>query len=333
MAESQENPELVLAVDEVVDDTHSIFGGSEISSTASLRSSLLEYRHENGRTYHRYKEGKYNLPNDEKESDRLDLVHHLWLLTLDDQLGVAPPCRSTKVDRVLDVGTGTGIWAMDFGDEHPEATVFGNDLSAIMPPDAPPNVRFEVDDIEEEWTYSRPFEYIHSRLMTSSINDWSVYLRRCFENLQPGGYLELQEMDLFPRSDDGTLREDSAFLRWANFLYDASIKCGRPYVEMATITTLMNEAGFEDVTIRVFKWPSNPWPKDPKFKEIGIWNNENNMAGIEGFSMAPFTRALNWSPQEVNVFLVDVRKDINDRGIHAYWPMYCIVGRKPEISA
>ncbi|TEA17087.1 putative methyltransferase tdiE [Colletotrichum sidae] len=57
------------------------------------------------------------------------------------------------------------------------------------------------------------------------------------------------------------------------------------------------------------------------------------MAGIEGFSMAPFTRALNWSPQEVNVFLVDVRKDINDRGIHAYWPMYCIVGRKPEISA
>ena len=25
------------------------------------------------------------------------------------------------MQRVLDVGTGTGIWAMDYGDEHPEA--------------------------------------------------------------------------------------------------------------------------------------------------------------------------------------------------------------------
>lgn len=45
----------------------------------------------------------------------------------------------------------------------------------------PPNVKFEVDDIEDEWTYSRPFEYIHSRLMTSSLSDWPVFLRRCFE--------------------------------------------------------------------------------------------------------------------------------------------------------
>jgi ubiquinone/menaquinone biosynthesis C-methylase UbiE len=27
------------------------------------------------------------------------------------------------VNHVLDLGTGTGIWAMDFADEHPEAEV------------------------------------------------------------------------------------------------------------------------------------------------------------------------------------------------------------------
>jgi ubiquinone/menaquinone biosynthesis C-methylase UbiE len=36
----------------------------------------------------------------------------------------------SKVKRVLDVGTGTGIWAIDFGDEHPEAEVKG-DISKL----------------------------------------------------------------------------------------------------------------------------------------------------------------------------------------------------------
>lgn len=30
-----------------------------------------------------------------------------------------------KVRNVLDIGTGTGVWAMDFADEHPKAQVVG----------------------------------------------------------------------------------------------------------------------------------------------------------------------------------------------------------------
>ncbi|KAF9871155.1 hypothetical protein CkaCkLH20_11324 [Colletotrichum karsti] len=349
MAHPQHNPEVVIAVDEEVrltsEVTVSAFSAkiygrltmhdrkleatnahgnlkSLASSSTSLRSSLRDYREENGRTYHVYKDGKYNLPNDAREKDRLDLVHQTWLLTLDDRLGVAPPCKeNSTVGRVLDVGTGTGIWAMNFGDEHPESEVYGNDLSAIMPGHVPPNVKFEVDDIEEEWTWSRPFEYIHSRLMTSSISDWPLYLRRCFDNLEPGGYLELQEMDLFPKSDDGTLKPESDFLKWANLLYESSVKFGRPYVQMSTIRNYMVEAGFEDVKMDVYKWPSNSWPRDTKFKELGIWNNEQVLEGLEGFTMAPLTRALEWTPAEVNVLLMNVRKDVNNRAIHAYWPI------------
>lgn len=45
----------------------------------------------------------------------------------------------------------------------------------------PPNVRFEIDDIEEPWTFSQPFDYIHSRTMTGSIADWKRYIQRCYE--------------------------------------------------------------------------------------------------------------------------------------------------------
>ena len=45
----------------------------------------------------------------------------------------------------------------------------------------PPNVEFQIDDLEDEWTYSKPFNYIHSRMLAGSIKDWRAYLQNCFE--------------------------------------------------------------------------------------------------------------------------------------------------------
>lgn len=87
---------------------------------------------------------EYNLPNDGQENERLgittrrcswissysrnaDLQHHLFLLTFNDKLGLSPPNeREAKTKRVLDLGTGTGVWAVDYADEHSEAEVSHN---------------------------------------------------------------------------------------------------------------------------------------------------------------------------------------------------------------
>lgn len=53
-----------------------------------------------------------------------------------------------------------------------------------------------------------------------------------------------------------------------------------------------------------------------------MWNLENMAPALEGFSMALFTRVLGWSKEEVQTFLIDVRKELKDPKIHAYWPMY-----------
>ncbi len=34
---------------------------------------------------------------------------------------------------VLDIGTGTGIWAIEMADQYPDATVIGTDLSPVQP--------------------------------------------------------------------------------------------------------------------------------------------------------------------------------------------------------
>ncbi|KAJ4196191.1 hypothetical protein NW759_016423 [Fusarium solani] len=125
--------EPVIHVD-VDDEEDSTVGDDNASSTASVTSSILNYRLENGRTYHAYKEGKYYMPNDEKENNRLDLQHNLFLLTFGNKLGLSPPnLPEFKTGRVLDLGTGTGIWAIDFADEHPETEVIGVDLSPTQP--------------------------------------------------------------------------------------------------------------------------------------------------------------------------------------------------------
>jgi SAM-dependent methyltransferase len=153
-----------------------------VSSTASISSSILKYREENGRTYHAYKDGKYLFPNDELEKDRLDLQHHLFSLTFDGKLFTCPVTDQEKqIHHVLDVGTGTGIWAIDFADEYPQAQVLGVDLSPIQPLFVPPNVKFEVDDLEEPWTFSYQFDFIYSRMTTASFKNWPRFFEQSFE--------------------------------------------------------------------------------------------------------------------------------------------------------
>ncbi|KAI8314131.1 Secondary metabolism regulator LAE1 [Colletotrichum sp. SAR11_59] len=313
------------------DDTASERGESTSESTQSVTASIFNYRQENGRTYHAYKDGKYTLPNDERENDRLDLQHNLFLITFDDRLGNAPPNDpGAKVGRVLDVGTGTGIWACEFGDEHPEAEVLGFDLSATFPS------LFEVDDLEEPWIYSRKFDYIHSRMMNGCIADWDAYARKCSDNLNPGGWLEINEISLMPKSDDGTLKDDAMIFKMAKLVREATIQFGRVATDMEDIKEVLIRAGYVDVKVLKFKWPTNMWPKDARYKEIAKWSQENILGGWEPLCLATITRAHGWTKEEVLVGTMHCRNEFNDRSIHAYYPVYSAFGRKPteaEVAA
>ena len=162
--------------------------GSESSSlrSASLASSMRSYRYENGRRYHAYRDGKYLLPNDEPEQDRLDFYHHIWRLIIGGDLFSAP--IGTNPQRVLDLGTGTGIWSIDFADEFPSALVIGTDLSPIQPTDVPPNCKFYVDDFESEWTFGpdETFDFIHGRALGGCIANYDLLYQRIYDNLKPG---------------------------------------------------------------------------------------------------------------------------------------------------
>jgi hypothetical protein len=45
----------------------------------------------------------------------------------------------------------------------------------------PPNLQFEIDDLEQPWNFSRKFDYIHSQLMIGAFSDWPKFCRQSFE--------------------------------------------------------------------------------------------------------------------------------------------------------
>jgi hypothetical protein len=123
------------------------------------------------------------------------------------------------------------------------------------------------------------------------------------------------------KSDDGTLSEDGPIMTWSKLLNESSIKLQQAYQKIDGFKDIMAEAGFTDIVDSRFKWPTNHWPKDKKYKELGVWNNENVAIGLESLTIAPFTRAHGWSIEDIQVFLTEVRKDLNNPRIHGYWPM------------
>lgn len=313
---------------EADDDADSALGVASIGdSTTSVSSSILKHRTENGRTYHAYKEGKYLLPNDETEKDRLDLQHHIHLMDRDGKLTSIE--FEKPIHRVLDVGTGTGIWAIDYADEHPETEVLGVDLSPIQPSFLPPNVKFEIDDVEEPWTWHDKFDFIHMRTMTGCIADWAKLIKQAYEHTTPGGYIELWDPIAPAKCDDTSMKPDSALLKWSNLLVEATTKSGRAWGEAASYGTFLEKAGYTDIKLIVSYWPMNTWPKNKKMKEIGRWQCSNFTNGASGISMALFTRLLGWSAEEVEVFLIDVKREMKDTSIHVYWEMYTWSARKP----
>lgn len=81
------------------------------SASTSAESSVRDYLYENGRRYHSFREGTYNFPNDDVEQEREDMKHAMVKLLCSQKLHFSP--LGEHPQQILDMGTGTGIWAIE----------------------------------------------------------------------------------------------------------------------------------------------------------------------------------------------------------------------------
>jgi hypothetical protein len=147
--------------------------------------------------------------------------------------------------------------------------------------------------------------------------------------MKPGGWIELQDLLHKAHCDDGTMPKDYLVQKWLEHVATGLAALGPDLLAAEKNAQYLRDAGFVNVEERVFKVPIGTWPRNKKLKMVGLYGRMMIYDGLEGNSLGPFTRGLGWTPDEVQVFLVDVRRALLDNSVHAYLPFHCIFGQKP----
>lgn len=193
------------------------------------------------------------------EQDRLDLQHKLITVLMDNALYRSPIDRPRNV---LDIATGTGIWAIQFAELHPESAVVGTDLSLIQPRGSvlPPNVSFVKEDSErDEWVFAQAFDFVYLRFVLSCFDDHRTVMRKALDGMRPGGWIELLDPTFELLCTDGTT-EGTGIKRWSDLILQSGPVVGRDFLVAKNYKQWLLDVGFVDVVEEVLPCPSESFP-------------------------------------------------------------------------
>ncbi len=147
----------------------------------------------------RLADAPYVLPSDDKEINRLDFQHYMLRYTL--RGNYAAPIETPH--SILDVGSGTGRWAIEMARLFPNANVIGTDIAPPNPDQAPPdeaarpdNYAFIQGNILEGLPFADgAFDFTHMRLLLFAIPEarWPDVTRELVRVTRPGGWIEMVE--------------------------------------------------------------------------------------------------------------------------------------------
>jgi trans-aconitate methyltransferase len=286
---------------------------------------------ENGRTYHGYRRGAYLFPCDEQEQDRLDIYHKL--ITEARHGDGLIYCPHQPNGRILDLGCGTGIWAIDVAHKYPESFVLGVDLAATQPRNRPRNCDFYSPwDFEHPWCLGENYwDLIHLQMGLGSVASWPSLYKKVFAHLRPGAWFEHVEVDFEPRAEGNQL-ENKALSDWWKWMKTTTENANRPIAHSSQQTiNWLEEEGFVEVVHQIVGLPLNPWHDDEHEREVGRWYNLALCESLESLTLAPLCRygGPQWDPSRVKELTNAVKFEAYDKNLRAYNLLHIYQARKP----
>ncbi|KAI6784792.1 uncharacterized protein J7T54_007885 [Emericellopsis cladophorae] len=286
------------------------------NESMSLLPSLYEHSYAHGRRYHRYRHGRYPIPNDEDEQSREEMLHAMMLEATDGRLFYSP-LDERSVKKLVNLGTGTGMWPIE-----------RTDLSPIQPYWVPVNVKFYVDDVEAEWMNGDDFDFVHLRNMIAVLRAPVDVLRQAYEHLSPGGWIELQDVNGQVHTDDDAGLEDWFLSRFTQHKVDAYAQFGTNAHAAVLGGDQLREADFVNIRHNYIKLPYGTWPKDKVMLIVGMYYRTACAKFFSALGAIHFP-LLGWRKAEMEVSCAECRQGMRDPNVHAYGKMHFRSGQKP----
>ncbi|HKT39917.1 MAG TPA: methyltransferase domain-containing protein [Ktedonobacterales bacterium] len=192
----------------------------------------------------------YIVPWDIEEHNRLDFQHFMLRYALHGNY--AAPIGTPQ--SILDVGSGTGRWAIEMANLFAHASVVGFDIS---PPPVdllgekgmemrPRNYQFVLGNLLEGLPFpDNSFDYVHMRALVTAIphNRWQGVIDDLALVTRPGGWVESLEVTFL----EGGGPAVNQLMVWL----DATLALRNVvFMDGAEVGTVMRSSGLANVTVR-----------------------------------------------------------------------------------
>ncbi|RKP07432.1 S-adenosyl-L-methionine-dependent methyltransferase [Thamnocephalis sphaerospora] len=201
-------------------------------------------------------------------SFRYELYHYIVKHVLGSNCPIA---NDMTLNRVLDVGTGTGLWALDMAREFPASKIYGCDVAPVIDnSQTRPNIYWGNADLLRGLPYSdNSFDLVHQRQLCVYIGErqWPLVARELYRLCRPGGKLCLIELlpTVTVASDivswhDCELSGRVAAVRCINDLIQQTLhKSGVRPEAVACLGDLLSITGFANVRHDTVELPRGDW--------------------------------------------------------------------------
>ncbi|KAJ7766641.1 S-adenosyl-L-methionine-dependent methyltransferase [Mycena metata] len=277
----------------------------------------------------------YQLPVDITERNRLSLQHRLWCAFFG---GLHPRLLHDAIDgrnmaaggsfEVIDVGCGSGIWALEMAKAHPHAQIIGVDLVVDTTLSLPSNVQLRQQDIVQEGLppAESGYDIIHARCFTGYLKDPTAFVQAAYVALKPGGLLVLADafkpcwddqsepIPLLPNrgAESAPPPTGSWWAGWIYFWHQIS------YTHYQTVATLIEEhPGLSHVHRERYYAPMHR-SCDKEREELGHISNSITLGfcrgGVDAFvASGEFTRS------EVEQWIELIEAELETKPIYMMW--------------
>ncbi|KAJ0318766.1 hypothetical protein COL5a_010490 [Colletotrichum fioriniae] len=164
-----------------------------------------------------------------------------------------------------------------------------------------------------------------------AIKNWRNLFHRAYEHLKPGGWIELQEIHHFPSSAYNAMPPSHPVAQYWSFVTQGLTSLGIDFNAAAgdRLPNMMREAGFVNVTEKIFHVPLGTWPRNRVLKTVGMYWRTILLDGLQAIALGPLTRGLLWTPEQIEMFLVSVRRAYHDNAALMYMPLRIMYAQKP----